>query len=98
MGIAHMACDPEGVDMSKFELPTEDALECALHGFRSEDFLREVASAIDDDRKVVIDGKKVHIESPNGDSVWRLAELFSAPPTDPRACVTYAFMKEVVEK
>ncbi len=81
--------------MSKFEIPTEDALECALqsHGIGG-DFLREVATAIDDDRKVVINGKKVTIESPNGDSVWRLAELFSAPPSDPRAMVTYSFLKE----
>ena len=81
--------------MSKFEIPTEDALECALqsHGIGG-DFLREVATAIDDDRKVVINGKKVTIESPNGDSVWRLAELFSAPPSDPCATVTYSFLKE----
>ncbi len=84
--------------MSKFEISTEEALRCALHGFGSDDFLQEVASAIDDDRKVVIDGKKVHIESPNGDSTWRLAELFSAPPSDPRAAVTYKFMKEVIEE
>ena len=81
--------------MSKFELPTEDALECALQSRGiGGDFLREVASAIDDDRKVVINGKRVTIESPNGDSMWRLAELFSAPPSDPRACVTYSFLKE----
>ena len=81
--------------MSKFEIPTEDALECALqsHGIGG-DFLREGATAIDDDRKVVINGKKVTIESPNGDSVWRLAELFSAPPSDPCAMVTYSFLKE----
>ncbi len=80
--------------MSKFEIPTVEALKCAFHGFKADDFFQEVADAIDDDRKVVIDGKKVHIESPLGDSMWRLAELFSAPPTDPRACVTYAFLKE----
>ena len=81
--------------MSTYETPTEDALECALqsHGIGG-DFLREVATAIDDDRKVVINGKKVTIESPNGDSVWRLAELFSAPPSDPCAMVTYSFLKE----
>ena len=84
--------------MSKFEIQTEEALRCALQSRGiGGDFLREVASAIDDDRKVVIDGKKVHIESPNGDSTWRLAELFSAPPSDPRSCVTYSFLKEVVE-
>ena len=46
--------------MSKFEIPTEDALECALqsHGIGG-DFLREVATAIDDDRKVVINGKRL---------------------------------------
>ena len=72
----------------------ESALEGALYNARGGDFLREVATAIDDDRKVVINGKKVTIESPNGDSVWRLAELFSAPPSDPCAMVTYSFLKE----
>ena len=80
--------------MSKFEFPTESALECALHN-ADDDFLREVATAINDDRKVVIDGKRVQIESPNGDSIWRLAELFSAPPSN---YVTYKFMKEVIEE
>ena len=82
--------------MSKFEISTEEALRCALQSRGiGGDFLREVASAIDDDRKVVINGKRVTIESPNGDSIcWRLAELFSAPPSDPRACVTYSFLKE----
>lgn len=80
--------------MSKFEIPTESALRCALHN-ADDDFLREVVAAIDDDRKVVINGRKVKIESPNGDSVWRLAELFSAPPSN---YVTYKFMREVIEK
>ena len=79
--------------MSKFEFPTESALKCALHNARHGDFLREVASAIDDDRKVVIDGKKVHIESPNGDSVWRLAEFFTAPPSNSAANVLYKFVR-----
>ena len=99
MGNAHMACDPKGeIYMSKFEIPTVEALKCAFHGFKADDFLREVADAIDDDRKVVIDGKKVLIESPNGDSVWRLAELFTAPPSNPNADVTYSFMREVIEE
>ena len=84
--------------MSKFEISTEEALRCALqsHGIGG-DFLQEVADAIDGDRKVVIDGKRVTIESPNGDSTWRLTELFTAPPSDPRSCVTYSFLKEVIE-
>ena len=84
--------------MSKFEISTEEALRCALQSRGiGGDFLREVASAINDDRKVVIDGRKVTIESPLGDSMWRLTELFTAPPSDPRSCVTYSFLKEVVE-
>ena len=45
--------------MSKFEIQTEEALRCALQSCGiGGDFLQEVADAIDDDRKVVIDGKK----------------------------------------
>ena len=85
--------------MSKFEISTEEALRCALQSRGiGGDFLREVASAIDDDRKVVIDGRKVTIESPLGDSMWRLAELFTAPPSNPNADVTYSFMREVIEE
>ena len=80
--------------MSKFELSTESALEGALHNARHGDFLREVASAIDDDRKVVINGKNIDIESPEGgSSVWELAEFFTAPPSNPAADVLYKFVR-----
>ncbi len=80
--------------MSKFELPTESALEGALYNARGGDLLREVASAIDDDRKVVIDGKNIDIESPEGgSSAWELAEFFTAPPSNPAADVLYEFVR-----
>ena len=81
--------------MSKFELPTESALEGALHNaLRSGDFLREVAAAIDDDRKVVINGKNINIESPEGgSSTWELAEFFTAPPSNPAADILYEFVR-----
>ena len=79
--------------MSKFELPTESALEGALYNARGGDLLREVASAIDDDRKVVIDGKRISIELPEGNSMWELAEFFTAPPSNPAADVLYKFVR-----
>ena len=80
--------------MSKFELPTESALEGALYNARGGDLLREVASAIDDDRKVVIDGKIISIELPEGgSSAWELAELFTAPPSNPAADILYEFVR-----
>ena len=85
----------KGISMSKFELPTESALEGALHNaLRSGDFLQEVAAAIDDDRKVVINGKNINIESPEGGpSTWELAEFFTAPPSNPAADVLYKFVR-----
>lgn len=83
--------------MSKFELPVEDALECALDSaIRQGDFLQEVASALENDLSVIFRGHSmsVQIELPEGgSSVWELAELFTAPPSDPRASVTYKFMR-----
>ena len=81
--------------MSKFELSTESALEGALHNaLRAGVFLREVASAIDDDRKVVINGKNIDIELPEGgSSAWELAEFFTAPPSNPAADVLYEFVR-----
>lgn len=81
--------------MSKFELSTESALKGALHNaLRAGVFLREVASAIDDDRKVVIDGRIISIELPEGgSSAWELAELFTAPPSNPAADILYEFVR-----
>ncbi len=80
--------------MSKFELPVESALEGALYNARGGDFLKEVASAIDDDRKVVINGKDISIELPEGgSSAWELAEFFTAPPSNPAANVLYEFVR-----
>ena len=79
--------------MSKFELSTESALRCALHN-ADDDFLREVVAAIDDDRKVVINGKSISIELPEGGlSTWELAEFFTAPPSNPAANVLYKFVR-----
>ena len=86
--------------MSKFEIPTESALRCALHN-ADDDFLREVADALENNLSVIFRGRSmsVQIELPEGgSSVWRLAELFSAPPSDPAAAVTYSFIKEVREE
>ena len=80
--------------MSKFELPTESALEGALYNARGGDFLREVAGAIDDGRKVVINGKDISIELPEGgSSAWELAEFFTAPPSNPAADILYEFVR-----
>ena len=87
--------------MSKFEIPTESALKCALHNARHGDFLREVADALENDLSVIFRGRSmsVQIELPEGgSSVWMLEELFSAPPSSPNADVTYEFMKEVDEE
>ena len=85
--------------MSKFELPTEDALECALQSRGiGGDFLREVAQALENGLSVIFRGcsMSIQIELPNGgSSVWMLKELFSAPPSN---YVTYEFMKEVIEE
>ena len=86
--------------MSKFELPMESALRCALHNAKDGDFLREVADALENNFSVIFRGRSmsVQIELPEGgSSVWMLKELFSAPPSNPNADVTYSFMKEVVE-
>ena len=87
--------------MSKFEIPMESALRCALHNARHGDFLKEVADALENDLSVVFRGRSmsVQIELPNGgSSVWMLEELFSAPPSNPNADVTYSFMREVIEE
>ena len=88
--------------MSKFELPVEDALECALDSaIRRGDFLKEIAQALENGLSVIFRGRSmsVQIELPEGgSSVWELTELFTAPPSNPNADVTYAFMKEAVEK
>ena len=87
--------------MSKFEIPTEDALRCALHNARHGDFLKEVADALENDLSVIFRGHSmsVQIELPEGgSSVWMLKELFTAPPSNPNADVTYSFMREVIEE
>ena len=81
--------------MSKFELPVEDALRCALHN-ADDDFLREVAQALENGLSVIFRGHSmsVQVELPEGgSSVWVLEELFSAPPSNPNADVTYSFMR-----
>ena len=87
--------------MSKFEIQTEEALRCALQSCGiGGDFLKEVADALENNLSVIIRGRSmsVQIELPEGgSSVWMLKELFSAPPSNPNADVTYSFMKEVVE-
>ena len=88
--------------MSKFELPVEDALECALDSaIRQGDFLQEVAQALENGFSVIFRGRSmsVQIELPEGgSSVWEQTERFTAPPSDPRAAVTYKFIKEVAEE
>ena len=82
--------------MSKFELPVEEALRCALHN-ADDDFLREVAQALENGLSVIFRGHSmsVQIELPEGgSSVWMLEELFSAPPSSPNADVTYEFMRK----
>ena len=87
--------------MSKFEIPMESALRCALHNAKDGDFLKEVADALENNLSVIFRGHSmsVQIELPEGgSSVWMLEELFSAPPSSPNADVTYEFMKEVIEE
>ena len=82
--------------MSKFEIPTEEALRCALHNAKDGDFLKEVADALENNLSVIFRGHSmsVQIELPEGgSSVWMLEELFSAPPSSPNADVTYEFMR-----
>ena len=80
--------------MSKFKIPVEEALRCALHNAEDGDFLREVADALENGRNAILWGRSmsVEIELPGrGSSVWVLKEL-SAPPS-----ITYAFVKEARE-
>ena len=97
MGTAHMACDPKGeIYMSKFEIPTEEALRCALHNAKDGDFLKEVADALENNLSVIFRGHSmsVQIELPEGgSSVWELAEFFTAPPSNPAADVLYKFVR-----
>ena len=81
--------------MSKFELPVESALRCALHN-ADDDFLREVAQALENGLSVIFRGcsMSIQIELPEGgSSVWELAEFFTAPPSNPAADVLYKFVR-----
>ena len=80
--------------MSKFKIPVEEALRCALRNADGGDFLREVADAMENGRNAILWGRSmsVEIESPGrGSSVWALKELSASPS------ITYAFVKEASE-